>query len=521
MPRPGRSGNRLPEPSQTTFVAGTAAAAALSAAVAGAGITREPLWEDELVSVALVGRSLGGMLVRLPEEHHGILFDLALWPVVQLGGTSSLWLRLPSLLAVVGAVVLTALVGARLAGRAAGLGGAGLLALHPLAVRYAQEARMYALALLAGVLAVWLLLRALERPTARRWALYALGVAALGYAHDFALLTLVAHPLLVRSRPPGSWRPFLASLAGAAALLIPLVPLALSDFSNDGRDWIGEPGLGTLKEVGYALVGSRVAKGVTVILLAAAALAYVRSRSPRRPSPDAVAFLAAWALAPFAALFLVSFAKPALVPRYLIPSLPAVCIGLAAAAALLGRRGALAATAAVAALFALATVDATRDVSNPDWPGAAAHLDARRADGEPEILMGWAEGTGNMLGYYQRDLGRDRGRLPWIDDGLPPPLTTVSLRGDESALARAVGRGPAWFVVGIVNEPHALQERFRAWTRTCRRHDTTWRTYGIELIRVAGCPTGDGRRPPAPSATERSTEVAMGAAGLEPATQGL
>lgn len=485
-----RQSERAPEDiSERTFAVGTALAAALSAVVAGAALTREPLWEDELVTLATVGRSFGGMLGKLPEEHHGLAFDLALWPIVHLGGTSSFWLRLPALIAVVAAVVLTALVGSRLAGRRVGLLAAGLLALHPLAIRYAQEARMYAFALLAGVLAVWLLLRALERPGVARWLLYGLAVVALGYAHDFALLSVIAHPLLVRTARPAAWRPFALSLAGAAVLLAPLVHIARSDFRGDRRDWIPEVGADRLRDVAFTVVGSQSALYVALLVLVAAGVMYVRARPPGRPAPGLVAFLAVWLLAPFVVLTVASLVKPLLVSRYLIPSLPALCIALAIAATLIGRRGAVVATLALALVFGLETARDARVIANPDWPGAAAHLDAVRQAGEPEIVVGWTEGTGNMLGYYQADLGRDRGRLPWMDDddGSAAPLTAVSLADGEGALARAVDGGPAWFVLGIPDSPRR-QDRFEAWIRTCGGRETTWSSPGIRVLRVEDCP---------------------------------
>lgn len=230
------------QPSDRGFALGVVAIVGVALGLGGWFLTREPLWDDELDSLALAGRPFGELLGTLPEEHNGALFHLALWPIVHAGRTGSAWLRLLALIAFAAAVALCALVGARLAGRAAGLVAAGLLALNPFAVAFAHEARMYAFALCLSLLAAWALLRALERPSATRWAAYTLSLAAAGYAHDFALLTAAAHPFLVWGvRRSGAWRGYVAALGGALVLLLPLALLAASDWGSNPLYWVSRP----------------------------------------------------------------------------------------------------------------------------------------------------------------------------------------------------------------------------------------------------------------------------------------
>lgn len=100
--------------------------------------------------------------------------------------------RLPSFLAALGAVVVTALLGWRLGFAAAGVGAAWLLALHPWFVRYGAEARGYAMVLLL-VPTVWvLLLNALQRGTWGRWLAFGAAQTVLMCTHMGTVMVLIA-----------------------------------------------------------------------------------------------------------------------------------------------------------------------------------------------------------------------------------------------------------------------------------------------------------------------------------------
>lgn len=105
----------------------------------------QSLWADEGNSAALALRSWADISQAAAADIHPPLYYwlLSLW--VKLFGLSEIGLR--SLSAVVGAatVGLTFDLGRRLFGRVAGLLAAFLLAVAPLPIAYAQEARMYAL----------------------------------------------------------------------------------------------------------------------------------------------------------------------------------------------------------------------------------------------------------------------------------------------------------------------------------------------------------------------------------------
>jgi mannosyltransferase len=156
------------------------------------------LWRDELASWSASTRTLPqlwSMLHNIDAVLGLYYFGLHLW--ISVFGDSAAAMRLPSVIAMTGAAIVVALIGRRLAGNAAGLASGLVFALIPSVSRYAQEARPYAFATLFAALATLLLLRALERPSWLRWALYALAVAAAGAANLVAVCIIAAHAVIL------------------------------------------------------------------------------------------------------------------------------------------------------------------------------------------------------------------------------------------------------------------------------------------------------------------------------------
>ena len=120
-------------------------------------------------------------------------------------GDSPAAMRVPSALFMAVAAALIALIGRRLFDAPTGLIAGLLVPAIPVVSRYGQEARPYAMAMLASVTAVLLLLRALERPTVWRWLAYTLAVVWIACSHIVALMALAAHLIAVlaalRTRP--------------------------------------------------------------------------------------------------------------------------------------------------------------------------------------------------------------------------------------------------------------------------------------------------------------------------------
>ena len=174
-----------------------------------------PLWRDEAATKAIASRSVGQILATMPHDDvvHGAYY-LVVHVFIRLFGSSNSVLRLPSAIAAAVACAVTALVAQRLAPQrppvqsaAAGGGGGGwyaaltgvaagaVLALLPAMIRYAQEARSYAIVTMLAAIATYLLLRAIDSGRPRWWAAYGVAVFLTGLFNIFGLLIVVAHGL--------------------------------------------------------------------------------------------------------------------------------------------------------------------------------------------------------------------------------------------------------------------------------------------------------------------------------------
>ncbi|MGW8768764.1 glycosyltransferase family 39 protein [Streptomyces sp. NPDC055815] len=245
------------------------------------GAGRPQLWQDELSSWDMATRSTD----RLLDTVHHVDAVLAAYYLLLHGwtglfGDSDLALRMPSVLAATGAAVCTALIGARLFGRRAGLVAGLLFALTPVVTRYAQEARPYALVVLAVALATLLLLRALDRPDSTwRWAAYALAVTAIGLLHLVALTALAGHVVAAAAKGRGVvLRCGVSAFLGVASV----APVVALGRSQAGRQvsWIPRPDLWDLAGLWPQLFGAGLAAGA-VLALAAVAWAHPKNRTDR------------------------------------------------------------------------------------------------------------------------------------------------------------------------------------------------------------------------------------------------
>ncbi|MDG4829540.1 glycosyltransferase family 39 protein [Solwaraspora sp. WMMD1047] len=387
--------------------------AATMFAIGWQGLGDRQLWNDEHATwhtTTLDWAELSRLLDRL--DRVVALYYLLMRGWVSLAGDTPTMLRLPSLVAMACAAGLTALLGQRLLGTPAGLVAGLVFTVIPGVSRYAQEARPYAFAVAAAVLATLLLLQALDRPRWPRWLLYAAVVVLAAYFHVVAVLLLVPHALLAWLRYQRSerdvrlWK-YLGALAVIAAGVMPLV------YAGSGQsqaiDWI-EADRKAVVELPMQLFGSYpVAAAVcAVALFGVPLLAALRNRG-------VTAALVAWAL--FPPLFTLATA-PLLnlfLFRYLLFTLPAWA--LLAAGALHGisrvvfRRvwpqlviaaGALPALALLA-VPAHQDLRGTRVEGEPDYRAAAEVIMAGVRPGDGIIFAGRARPPRLGMAYQMRD----------------------------------------------------------------------------------------------------------------------
>jgi mannosyltransferase len=390
------------------------------------------LWRDEATTKIVVGRSVSQIFALLhhTDAVHGAYY-LLLHFVVDVIGTSATALRLPSLAAMAIACALIAATTRRLAVMAAapyadftGLCAGVAFAVLPFMIRYAQEARSYAIVTMLATVATYCLVRAVSDGR-RWWVAYAAAVAACGLFNIFGLLILVPHAvslLIAGSReraavarsakalaeadtapapdtaPAGLPGRRLAGLparwliAGGAALVV-LAPLAVVAYAQRGvLGWMSRPTFSAVVALAYNSAGSWRLIAPTFTLAVGGVLAGLFIDRSRRPfTPGVVAF--PWMVTPPALLIAVSQIHPIYDVRYVEFCLPALAIlvawGIAwlarlTAASPLGRMGLtwLPSTVVVLALLALLVAPDKQirlNYARPDNLAAASKIVATHA----------------------------------------------------------------------------------------------------------------------------------------------
>ena len=147
-------------------------------------------WYDE---VAMYRDASVPFLAILRERTYPLCY-LIFHALLQIGDGEAL-LRIPNVVEGVLGVVAIYFVARALKGRVAGLTAALLLAVNPFHLQHSQDARFYALLALTGLIAAWLLHRALARGGVTYWVGFTLS-ASLGLAtHTFFLPFLGAMAL--------------------------------------------------------------------------------------------------------------------------------------------------------------------------------------------------------------------------------------------------------------------------------------------------------------------------------------
>jgi mannosyltransferase len=249
--------------------------------VAFRAFTRSPLWLDEALSVNIAALPLGDIGDALRQDGHPPLYYWLLHGWMQLFGTGDAAVR--SLSGVFGLLSLPLAyeAGRRRAGHAAGLCVLALTAITPWCVRYATEARMYAL-VLTLVFAGWLLADdLLARPSRWRWAALAAVTGGALLSHYWAIHLGIASVALlawtwwragrtseaigsdVAAVRAGVVR-VVSALAAGAVLFLPWVPAFLDQLRSTGTPWAsaGRPTAAATELLGALGGGARYAEAV-------------------------------------------------------------------------------------------------------------------------------------------------------------------------------------------------------------------------------------------------------------------
>lgn len=345
---------------------------------------RPSFWMDESLTALEIQWSYD----RALDGYYWLYYSIEK-PWAALAGSSEAALRFPSVLGTMVACALLVVLGRKLFDRRIALVAGVLLALNPFVVKWSQQARAYTLLLAVSVLAILLLLRALERGTRGAWALYGLAFSAVIIWHPPAGVVLApTHLLLVSQRRE---RILPHGLVAAVVIMVLGVPWAAqiamrSTGEGVAMNWLTFP---TPEVIARALLDVSGAAGLGV-LLALGGLWLLH----RAGDVDRAAWLATWAFTPFVVALLISIARPIFLDRYLIVASPAFALLAAVALVGVGRRArVMLATALVAAVGVGLWQWYSTDEGNwrgEDWRSAVGTVLERRADADAIVVVPWA-----------------------------------------------------------------------------------------------------------------------------------
>jgi hypothetical protein len=211
-----------------------------------------PPHEDETLAFFVSRGSLGDVLGTVLGDRGGAPLHYLLAYAAERIDPGLASLRLISVTFAVASMPVVAALAARLTDHATALGATVLTAVSWTTLYHGIYARMYSLFLFTSALSLLLLLRALERGTRGRWALWAAATLALLATQPYGVLVLAAEAVyvgIVRLRRP---LPLRAPLVALAAVVVLAGPLWRTYFLLASRFEVGL-GAGSGSELGSPL----------------------------------------------------------------------------------------------------------------------------------------------------------------------------------------------------------------------------------------------------------------------------
>lgn len=306
--------------------------AAISLIVFGWRFWAPSPWRDEAVTVDVTHRTWDQLahLVNHVDLVHAAHYVLMKALFGASPGLSQM--RFVSVLAAVATAVLLVRLGSALASPLFGIATAGTFVALPLASRYAQEARSYAIVTMLVTAATLALVHAVRagphpRPGLSWWTRYAALIVAAAVFHIFSLMILLPHAVYVLAQARGSvLERWLHSSFAAAVTMVPFAALAFSQ--REQVSWIPP----TQNEALWLFTRDTFATTAFVVLLGLA-VGYLAWR--RRITVIHV-FALSWVFAPALLLWAVSSHEPLFVLRYLAFTLPGAALAIASVALSIG-----------------------------------------------------------------------------------------------------------------------------------------------------------------------------------------
>ena len=424
-------------------------------------------WHDEADTVLLARKPIAEIVQITSADVHPPLYFLVVKASMVLG-PGEFPIRLPSALASSACILFIYLVGRDLFDERTALLAAVVMALSPLQLFYAQEARMYAQLVLLTLFCSWCLMRALRDQGWVWWGLLGLGATLASYTSYFAfpfLLAMLVYVLWTRDR--AYIVRFLLTMGIAALFYAPWIGVLFTQSrAIMASHWMERPHVLTLFTtlcaffVSYSLSPFWVAVSlVAVLFVVFLALNQVRRAFRRqRPGTRWLVWLLVWAFVPLVGTYAVSLALPIFQIRTVIAAAPAFYLLVAWGLAQIERRAvrwAVFAPTALVMLLSAGNFYFDPAFSKPAWRQAAFYVNERVRPGDIVIHTS----TGSYLTFlcYEHDV--EHVRLP-EDPGTAranaasqPIISAIG--GPPQEIADAVrGYDRAWLVVGL---DHAVE----------------------------------------------------------------
>lgn len=292
-------------------------------------IAKASIWHDEGYTMMLAPMGPLEILGRTARDVHPPLYYEVLHFWMLIFGNSETAARGLSALFMIALIPLSYLLVRRLFDTKAAAVAALLITFGPFTIRYAQEARMYALVAFLLLLATYFMVRAVQDAAWRWWLLYAATLAAALYTHYFAIFIIVVHWIYIatlssRKQKTGVFdvRWWSANFI-AAGLFLPWLPIAYAQFSRVQTSfWIPAASSQTLPNTlmqffNFTNNDHIPTNGKLALTLLFAAIIAINLLLVKKYRSGLTLFAAYATVGPIL-VFLLSFRRPIYVDRYFV-----------------------------------------------------------------------------------------------------------------------------------------------------------------------------------------------------------
>lgn len=435
-------------------------------------------WIDEGLSVGIASHPLDDIPGVLRQDGSPPLYYLLLGVWIRLVGDGEARTHALSLGIALLCIPVAFVLARRLFGERAGWFTAVIAALVPFLTFYAQETRMYTLAVLLSLVVAGTYALAYVEGRRRWLAGFVASGAALAYTHNWGLFMLaglaVALMALLRART-ATWRDALIGFGGIGVLYLPWVPTLLYQARHTGAPWALAPRLRDLPgELSGVLGGGGPA--VALLLVGGSGLAAylaTRERPADRRRATAATTLAVALLVALLLAFGTSLITPAWSGRYFASFIgPLILLG----GSVLSRAGTLglATTAVLAGMWLQPPTERVNGKSNVHRVAVAAAGQLRPGD----VVVSTHPEQVPVAAFYFPDFVRWADGRGWVAD-----VRVMDWRGAlrryrranparvAERLIRAVPRGNRL----VLMQPIIRSANWEApWTRLVRRRAREW-----------------------------------------------